>query len=649
MDIENNIKINVDASAAVGETQKLKTGINDVGASSGALTGKLDAMTGGAVSGFRNMVGGIKGVALGFKSVGVAIALSGLGLLVITISAIIAAFKSSEAGQNKFAKLMGVIGSVTGNLIDILSDFGELAIGVFENPVQSIKNLGNLIKDNIINRFNGMLELIPAVGKAIGLFFTGKFEEAGIVAVNAMSKVALGVTDVSGKLGKLVKGTKEYAEQLKKDAQLAGVIADKRAKADTVETALIIERANAEQKKADLRNKAEEKNKYSQAERLKFLKEASAIEDDLTAKEIEVAVLRRDALVSENTLSKSNKEALTAEAEAIAKVTELDTKRLQEKKLLTSKISGLESQGAAASKKITDDKIKADEAEKKISDEKAAKQKVLDDEAAVSKAEGLQKIRDVEDFYFLKGLEREIAEIERKAEADIIELEALGAKKELIEAIEQESSDRINAIVKAASDESLKTEKENAEKEVAFQKSKDDAIAASKANLNNIISGLEQSGLAKTKAGQAVSKAIALTQIGIDSAVAISKASTLANAEGVAAQLAFPMVPGIGTVARIISYAATGLSVVSNIARAKKLLSGGGVSAPSGGDSAPSGGGGGGGGFTPNFNVVGASSQNQLAETVAGSTSEPTRAYVVYDDVKKAGDIESNAIAAAGI
>jgi hypothetical protein len=41
-------------------------------------------------------------------------------------------------------------------------------------------------------------------------------------------------------------------------------------------------------------------------------------------------------------------------------------------------------------------------------------------------------------------------------------------------------------------------------------------------------------------------KGIALTQI-IDSAVAISKASSLANAEGVAAQLAFPLVPGIGT------------------------------------------------------------------------------------------------------
>jgi hypothetical protein len=69
-------------------------------------------------------------------------------------------------------------------------------------------------------------------------------------------------------------------------------------------------------------------------------------------------------------------------------------------------------------------------------------------------------------------------------------------------------------------------------------KNKDQAIANPKASFNNIIEGLEASGIAKQK-GQVISKAIALTQIGIDSAVAISKASTLANAEELP-QLAFP-------------------------------------------------------------------------------------------------------------
>jgi len=347
--------------------------------------------------------------------------------------------------------------------------------------------------------------------------------------------------------------------------------------------------------------------------------------------------LRRDALVSENTLSKSNKEALTAESEAMAKVIELDTKRLQSQKNLTTKISSLQSQAAAEGQKIKDDKIKADEAEKKISDEKAAKQKVLDDEAAVSKAEGLQKISDVEDFYFLKGLEREIAEIERKAEADIIELEALGAKKELIEAIEQESSDRINAIVKAASDETIKTEKETADAKKRLGKEELDAKLNMLGKMADGLSTLSEIAGKETAAG----KGLAIAAATIDTIRGGVSAFT-----GMVSAIPGPVGVALGAVA------AAGV-VASGFASVKKILAvkvpgggGGGGSAPSGGGiSAPSSG----GGFTPNFNVVGASSQNQLAETVAGSTSEPTRAYVVYDDVKKAGDIESNAIAAAGI
>jgi hypothetical protein len=199
-----------------------------------------------------------------------------------------------------------------------------------------------------------------------------------------------------------------------------------------------------------------------------------------------------------------------------------------------------------------------------------------------------------------------------------------------------------------ARDEEAKKKREtDAAEEIEFQKSKDDAIASSKQNLTNIISGLEESGLAKTKAGQGLSKAIALTQIGIDSAVAISKASTLANAEGVAAQLAFPAAPGIGTAARIISYASTALSVVSNIARAKKLLSSGGSSSGGssggGGGSAPTGG----GAPAPQFNVVGNSGVNQIAQTLGAQ--QPVQAYVVASNVTTQQSLDRNIVANASL
>lgn len=197
----------------------------------------------------------------------------------------------------------------------------------------------------------------------------------------------------------------------------------------------------------------------------------------------------------------------------------------------------------------------------------------------------------------------------------------------------KDKKDKEFAELEASFDAQVKLAEDAAKKEEEFQKNKDTAIALSKQNLTNIISGLESSGLAKTKAGQVISKTIALTQIGIDSAVAISKASTLANAEGAAAQLAFPLVPGIGTIARVISYASTVMSVASNIAKAKQLLSsggdgggagGGGGSAPSGGASAPS---------APSFNVVGNGGANQIAGVMANKEMPPIKTYVVAGDV----------------
>ena len=55
-----------------------------------------------------------------------------------------------------------------------------------------------------------------------------------------------------------------------------------------------------------------------------------------------------------------------------------------------------------------------------------------------------------------------------------------------------------------------------------------------------------------------------------------------------------------------------------------------------------SGGGGGSSIQAPDFNVVGASSQNQLAETIAGAEARPTRAYVVGKDITTQQELDRN-------
>ena len=90
----------------------------------------------------------------------------------------------------------------------------------------------------------------------------------------------------------------------------------------------------------------------------------------------------------------------------------------------------------------------------------------------------------------------------------------------------------------------------------------------------------------------------------------------------------------------------SGLSIAAIIASYISTRNAGGSA---GRISAASGGGGGGTTFRPDFNIVGASGTNQLASTVAGQVGEPLRAYVVYDDLRTAQEIDLNAVTAAGI
>lgn len=139
--------------------------------------------------------------------------------------------------------------------------------------------------------------------------------------------------------------------------------------------------------------------------------------------------------------------------------------------------------------------------------------------------------------------------------------------------------------------------------------------------------------------GSELSKTLALTQIGIDTAIGFVSGLRIAQ------QTALGKGP-FAAYAMPLFYAQQVAAVLGAAAQAKRILSSGGSGSPT----TPSATGGGGGTtFNPDFNIVGASSENQLASTVAGQLGEPTRAYVVYDDLRTAGEIEANAVTAAGI
>ena len=563
------LNFEANTSKAVKSVDKLDDSIKDTSKNTQDLEssmGGLDQASGGMITKFKGLKQGLKNVVTGFKSMKVAIIATGIGALVLAVGALGAAFTSTEEGQNKFNKIMLVISSVTGNLVDILANLGNGIIDAFTNPLEAIEKFKDFIVENITNRFNAAIDTIGFLGSAIKKVFSGDFSGAMDDAKSAGSSYIDTLTGVQDTIGKTTKAVKELGQEIIKEGKIAGNIADQRAKADKLERQLIVDRAEANRKRAELLEQAVDKEKFTVEERIAFLEEAGKLEEDITKKEIQAAKIRFDAQVAENALAGSKKEDLEEQARLEAELINLETARLTKAKEVTSQTIALKAEEAAALKAIED-----------------------------------QKIAD-----------------QNQADLDeITRLQTLADEKKRI-----------------------------AEEEAKFQQDKDTAIAISKANMQNILTGLEDTGIKKTKAGQALYKAIAITQIGLDSAVAISKASTLANAEGVAAQTAFPFIPGIGTIARVLSYASTVAQVGSNIARAKQLLSGGGSASVSTGDSsaptqAP------GSAQQPQFNIVGQGEGSQIASALGEQQQQPVQAFVVSQDVTTAQSLENGIIQGA--
>ena len=125
---------------------------------------------------------------------------SGIGLVLVAITALISYFRNSEEGSRKFKIALETLGIIAGNIADFFANLGEKIVWAFTSPKEALLSFGRAIKQNIENRIMGMLELLPALGKAISLAFSGKFKEAAKTAGDAVGKVVLGVENVTDKV-----------------------------------------------------------------------------------------------------------------------------------------------------------------------------------------------------------------------------------------------------------------------------------------------------------------------------------------------------------------------------------------------------------------------------------------------------------------
>ena len=578
---------------------------------SGVL-GVIDSKTGGLISGFTGMSKSVGGATKGFNLMKVAIIGTGIGALLIAILAVSKAFTSSEEGQNKFNKIMGIIGATVSVFTDKLASLGEFLISVFENPKQALIDFKDAFVKNITNRISSAIETIGFLGSAIKKVFSGDFSGAMDDAKSAGSSYVDTLTGVKDTIGKVTESVKELATEIIKEGKAAGVIADQRAKADKLDRQLLVERAEANRKRAELLDKVAQKTEFTAKERIKFLEDAARIEDEITAKEIKAAKLRLKAKQAENALGLSTKEDLLEEANLKANLINLETASLTKAKLVSAqKVSVLREEVADKARIKAEAKLKQDEVDA-AEDLKAAELKTLKEEIRNAEAVTEDEKRALEIVKVAEHYDKLIAEAKRLGLATV-------------------------GLEKAKANALGKFNEETAKNEIKWSEmtSKEKGKIATD-GLNNLASILGE----ETAAGKAA-------------AIASATISTFQSATD-----SYKSLAGIPIIGPALGFAAAGAAVVSGFAQVKAITK---TKVPTlAGKSAPSGGGGSPSApslgtpptipsLPPDFNAVGSSGTNQLADAIGGQAKQPVQAFVVSNDITTSQSLDRNIVQGATI
>ena len=214
-------------------SKNAKTMGQDASAGVSPMTDGLQAVhpaAGMAVSGMKKASLAARALQAAMGPIGIALA-----ALSTAVAALTSYFRNSVEGQQQFAKIMAYVGGVADTVKDLFIDLGRWIVRAFTDPQQAVMDLWEVIKNNFINRFQGMVDMVVSgwtvirkgaegVGLAIaGIFDKSKREQAkqafaemgqGMADFGKASHQAItGVDDLIGKMGELGRQASDRASE----------------------------------------------------------------------------------------------------------------------------------------------------------------------------------------------------------------------------------------------------------------------------------------------------------------------------------------------------------------------------------------------------------------------------------------------------
>jgi hypothetical protein len=680
MAIKKTIEIDVNASDAEKDVKKLTSQFEDLGKAASKSINNIEKAT-------EDTEKSTKSLADGFKGVGLAIKAMGIGLIIGALSTLKEVFMGNQKVADTFSVVMGTVANifsqVTNIVVSVIEKVGNATNG-FEGLKKTIGGLLTLGLTPLKLAFYGIKLTIDEVRLAWeeSLFgdkdpktikklterineTKGSLKEVGTDAIKAGKQVANNIGKAVGEVGAVIEGSVAGISKI----SVEGAVAQAKANVQLQNTAKL---AEAEQARlVEIYDRQAEKLRKVRDNEFNTIEERQKANNDLLKvldKQETAMLAQANAQVAaakstyqqnksiENqaavTNALANAEGVLSQVQGLRSEQDSNLNSLAKEAIeLTKSQQNVKTELAINEKKFNAERIK-DEEQKLLATKQAfldeltaAKNKLKDDRELYK--EGTQARADAESEFLLK--QQEINQQIKTSEDSLAEYrrnKAIENQQLLIDNETLSFETRRNALLEQErlllEDKNLSEEQRNtieqqySKARVEIGRLEFEQKMAQANETANVLGNLANLVGKQTAAGKALGIATALINTYVGVSEALKQKSTLPSP--------YDYVAKAVNVAAIL---ATGFKSVKAITAVKVPGGGGG-----GGGSAPSmsaagGGAAGGGAAAPQFNVVGNSGVNQIAQTLGAQ--QPVQAYVVANNVTTQQALDRNIVRNASI
>jgi hypothetical protein len=588
------------------ETKQAEKNVDD-------LTGGIKDLTKAVEEGNEQTAAGLKSIeetskttGEGVKGIGNAIKAAGVGLFLIALESMKELFMQNQ-------QVADAVGAAFEGLALVFND----VFGLLTGGQESVKKLGDAFDKYFGQPIKTATQAFEKFGDAFSKIFGGDFSGALESAQEGFSGLGDAISHTGDGFVEAATDAAEYAVELK-DAAVANVQLAKEAQKAEVVNAGLLEKYD---RQAEQQRQIRDEERNSITDRIAANVELGRILEEQNTKMLEnaktveraaqVAYNRNKSLENEIALITAKNEVMAVEAtvegfrsEKLANDLALDRERVE---LINTEAESVSNLGF--------EKRKFDAEQEKNAVKRIEKLKEINEEEKIVEAERLQAIVDNANIG-----------TQAKVDAQIALDEFMQTSRQESINLEKEYTEELAAEEKKRKDDEL----------AAFVNTKEIAMAKVGVLQNGlgVLKGVTEGNLKLQKAIIVAEAAASIGQIIMSTQVANAKAAAL--------------VPPTGFPFTAINTANAAIGIAATIASSKKALSAIGeggsiaseatIASPSTrGDSFES--------QAPDFNIVGTSGANQIADVV--SSQAPIKAFVVANDVTTAQALDRNIVESA--